>query len=221
MIQRIKNSLKKYLITGFIILIPIGVTFQMLKWIMSIGEDLFQVKNGKYFYYVPEKHIPEILKDIPVPGIGFLFLVIVILVIGLATTSILGNKIIKWTEEIILKIPYIRKIYQITKQITETVFKSNEGSFHKVVLIEYPKKNIYAIGFQTGQTQKDVLNIIGKKMVNVFVPTTPNPTSGYLFFVSEEELIYVDITVEEAIKIVLSGGLIEVKEELPIIDTVA
>ncbi len=218
MIQRIKNSFKKYLITGFIILIPIGVTFQVLKWIMSIGEDLFQVRNGKYFYYIPEKYIPEILKDIPIPGIGFLFLVIVILLIGLATTSILGNKIIKWTEEIILKIPYIRKIYQITKQIAETVFKSSEGSLHKVVLIEYPKKSIYAIGFHTGQPPKDVLNSLRKKMVNVFVPTTPNPTSGYLFFIAEEELIYVDITVEEAIKLVLSGGLAEAKDKLPIID---
>ena len=143
-----------------------------------------------------------------VPGVGLVIGVVLITVIGAVAAGFLGRWIIKLGESILNRMPVVRSIYGASKQILETVISTQSDAFREVVLVEYPRKGLWVIGFVTGGTKAEVARRIDIDMVNVFVPTTPNPTSGFLLFCPRKDVIFMDMSVEDAVKLVVSGGIV-------------
>jgi uncharacterized membrane protein len=143
-----------------------------------------------------------------IPGIGLIISIITITFIGAITPGFIGRTLLKAGERILNKMPVVRSIYGAIKQIMETVMSTNSDSFREVVLVEYPRKGIWVIGFVTGETKGEVQSLTKDKVINIFVPTTPNPTSGFLLFIPQKDLVYMDMKVEDAVKMVISGGIV-------------
>ena len=199
-------KIRSYFLTGIIITAPVGLTFYVA--ILFIGFVDSKVRN-----VIPEKYHYDNLLPIEIPGIGLLFVFILLTFIGFLTAGLIGRFIIKLGERIISRLPIIRSVYGALKQIFESVLASSSKSFREVVLVEYPRKGIWAIGFITGNTKGEVQNNIKGEMVNVFLPTTPNPTSGFLLFIPRKDLTILDMNVEEGIKMVISGGIVTPKHK--------
>jgi len=199
-------KIRSYFLTGIIITAPVGLTFYVA--ILFIGFVDSKVRN-----LIPEKYHYDNLLPIEIPGIGLLFVFILLTFIGFLTAGLIGRFIIKLGERIISRLPIIRSVYGALKQIFESVLASSSKSFREVVLVEYPRKGIWAIGFITGDTKGEVQNNIKGEMVNVFLPTTPNPTSGFLLFIPRKDLTILDMNVEEGIKMVISGCIVTPKHK--------
>jgi uncharacterized membrane protein len=206
----IKARLKKYFITGFIVLIPIGAVYQIIKWILSIGDDIFMVSDGKFLFFIPEKFAPAFLKDFPIPGIGFLFLIIVVLIIGAVGTNIFGKKVVTYIENLFLKIPFVKKIYLTVKQVTIKILQKESIESKKVVIVSYPRDGMYTLGFLTGESPNEFKKKSGKNLVNVFIATVPNPTTGFFYTIPREDLINTKISPETAMKMILSAGMAKI-----------
>ena len=200
------SKIRSYFLTGVIITAPVGLTFYVA--ILFIGFVDSRVRN-----IIPEKYHYDNLLPIEIPGIGLLFVFVLLTFIGFLTAGFIGRFIIKLGERIISRLPIIRSVYGALKQIFESVLASSSKSFREVVLIEYPRKGVWAIGFITGDTKGEVQNATKENMVNVFLPTTPNPTSGFLLFVPRKDVIILDMNVEEGIKMVISGGIVTPKQK--------
>ena len=200
------SKIRSYFLTGIIVTAPVGLTFYVA--ILFIGFIDGKVRNN-----IPEKYHYDNLLPIEIPGIGLLFVFILLTFIGFLTAGLIGKFIIKLGERIISRLPIIRSVYGALKQIFESVLASSSKSFREVVLIEYPRKGVWAIGFITGDTKGEVQNATKENMVNVFLPTTPNPTSGFLLFVPRKDVIILDMNVEEGIKMVISGGIVTPKQK--------
>ncbi|HCP01660.1 MAG TPA: hypothetical protein DIT35_09225, partial [Rhodospirillaceae bacterium] len=143
-----------------------------------------------------------------IPGVGLIVLIISLIIIGALTRMLLGRTLVRLGESLVNRMPVVRSVYGATKQVVETVLKSQSDAFRQVVLFEYPRRGSWAIGFVTGQTKGEVQNLTNDDVVNVFLPTTPNPTSGYLLFLPRREIIPLSMTVEEGIKMIISGGIV-------------
>lgn len=195
MIPRIKN----YIITGLFVLIPVAITFWVVKAVLTTINDLILP-----YLRLAGVPIPEI------PGIGILITLSIIFLLGVMTQNYFGKKIIGYWELLISKIPIVRSIYNATKQTVETLFLNKE-SFSKVVLVKYPHQDSLAIGFLSNQVK-----VCEDEKYLVFVPAALNPTSGFLLFVNKEDVIFTDLTVEEAMRTVLSGGLV-IKKKIKLI----
>lgn len=192
-------KLKNYFITGLFVLIPVAITFWVVKAVLTTINDL--ILPYLRLIGIP---IPEI------PGIGIVITLSIILILGLMTQNYFGKKILEYWELLISKIPIVRSIYNATKQTVETLFLNKE-SFSKVVLVKYPHPDSLAIGFLSNQVK-----ICENEKLMVFVPAALNPTSGFLLFVDKKDVIFTDLTVEEAMRTVLSGGLV-IKKKIKLI----
>lgn len=201
-----KKSIKNILLTGLAVIIPIGITIYILSFIIQMMDGLLQI--------VPAKYQPDTLLHVHIPGMGLITTVILIFLCGLITKSFLGNKLVKWGEAIVDKIPIVRGIYQTTKKIVDSMFISNGKSFKEAVLVEFPRKGVFTIAFVTAVPNMEIQKKIGRDYVSIYVPTTPNPTSGYFLMVAKEELIYLDMTVEEALTLVISTGIVNPEERI-------
>ncbi|MCX7738720.1 MAG: DUF502 domain-containing protein [Hydrogenothermaceae bacterium] len=195
MIQRIKN----YLITGLFVLIPIAITFWVVKAVLTTINDLILPYIRLIGIPIPE-----------IPGIGIVITLSIIFILGVMTQNYAGKRILLYWELLISKIPIVRSIYNATKQTVETLFLNKE-SFSKVVLVKYPHPDSLAIGFLSNQVK-----VCENEKYLVFVPAALNPTSGFLLFVNKDDLIFTDLTVEEAMRTVLSGGLV-IKKKIKLI----
>ncbi len=151
---------------------------------------------------------PETWFGIPLPGIGLLATLVLILLVGLLTANIFGRSLVNFYERLVDRVPLVKGIYTLFKQVSDTVFSRDRNAFRKVVLIEYPRKGIWAVAFVTGVSEGEVQEVTEKRLVNIFVPTTPNPTSGFYILVPQDEMIELKMTVEEAFKLVISGGMV-------------
>ena len=202
MIAKIKN----YFLTGVLVSAPVFITF----WIVFSLVELFdRIITPLIPYYInPNHYLPR-----DVPGLGLITLVLLLVFIGFITASFFGSYIIRKTESIINRIPFIKIFYKTIKQIIETIFKNNSNAFRDVVLLEYPRKGVWVLGFTTGEVKGVVKNKINQKLVNVFVPTTPNPTSGFLLMVPKSQLKYLNAKVDDAIKTIVSAGIIDLKSK--------
>ncbi|MEJ5173490.1 MAG: DUF502 domain-containing protein [Hydrogenothermaceae bacterium] len=192
-------KLKNYFITGLFVLIPVAITFWVVKAVLTTINDLI-------LPYLRLIGIP--ISEIP--GIGIVITLSIILILGLMTQNYFGKKILEYWELLISKIPIVRSIYNATKQTVETLFLNKE-SFSKVVLVKYPHPDSLAIGFLSNQVK-----ICENEKLMVFVPAALNPTSGFLLFVDKKDVIFTDLTVEEAMRTVLSGGLV-IKKKIKLI----
>lgn len=202
--KSIFTKIRGYFLTGIIVTAPIGLTFYVS--LLFIGFIDSKVRN-----IIPVKYHYDNILPFEIPGIGLLIVFIMLTFIGFLTAGIIGRYIIKLGERIIARLPIIRSVYGALKQIFESVLKTSSKSFREVVLIEYPRKGIWAIGFITGDTQGEVQETSKDELVNVFLPTTPNPTSGFLLFVPRKDLRVLNMNVEEGIKMVISGGIVTPK----------
>lgn len=202
--KSIFTKIRGYFLTGIIVTAPVGLTFYVS--FLFIGFIDAKVRN-----IIPIKYHYDNILPFEVPGIGLLIVFIMLTFIGFLTAGLIGRFIIKLGERIIARLPIIRSVYGALKQIFESVLKTSSKSFREVVLIEYPRKGIWAIGFITGNTKGEVQQISKDEFVNVFLPTTPNPTSGFLLFVPRKDVKILNMNVEEGIKMVISGGIVTPK----------
>ncbi len=182
-----------YFFSGLLILAPLAITIWVTLWFIDLVDQ--QILPGRF--------IPG-----SIPGLGILVTFAVITFTGWAASGLAGRVIQRKSEELVARIPVIRSIYGGTKQIFEAVLAKRSHAFRQVAIFEYPRKGIWSIGFLTGTTAGEVQERTSNETVNVFLPTTPNPTSGYLLFVPREDLTLLDMTVEEGIKMVVSGGIV-------------
>ncbi len=188
------SSIRNNFIAGVVVLIPIGITLYLTLFVIKISSKILP-KEINPNYYLPFN----------IPGLEILISLIIITLVGWLSLSFLGKKIFDLFEIILNKIPILRTIYSAVNQLTETFTKS-KGDKKSVVLVEYPRKGTWAVGFATRDNVGEIRNRIGEELVNVFVPTTPNPTSGFLLMFLKKEVIYLDITFEQASKFIVSAG---------------
>ena len=194
------NFIKRYFFTGLLISAPIGATIYITIFIVEFIAGLVPQR------FNPNGLLPEII-GYEIPGLELIIAFISFILIGLIFSTLFGKAILGYFDNLITRIPFAGNVYKAIKQITET-FSNADAAYQKVVLIEYPRKDIYAIGFMTGETKGEIKNRKKIDMVNVFVPTTPNPTSGFLLFIPKEDAVELDMSVEDAIKLVVSAGMV-------------
>ncbi len=197
------SSLRASFLTGIVVIAPVGLTVWLI-WSMMGWVDGFVLP------LVPDRFNPEQYIGINLRGVGVIFFLVFTTVVGWIAKGLIGRSLIHLAEGLVERTPVVRSIYSGIKQIAETVFAQSERSFEKACLIEYPRKGIWAIAFISTDTKGEVLDKAATMggMVSVFVPTTPNPTSGFLLFFPKEDVIELDLTIEEAAKLVISAGLV-------------
>ena len=188
------NKLRNYFIAGIVAIIPIGITLYLTMFIIEISSKL-----------IPKEINPNNYLPFSIPGLEIILSVILITFIGGLSVSFIGKKILQLINDLFKKIPFLRTIYSAINQMTET-FTNKEGGKKSVVLIEYPRKGSWAVGFATKDNSGEISKKTNSDLVNVFVPTTPNPTSGFLLMFPKKEVIYLDMTFEEASKFIVSAG---------------
>lgn len=198
--------LRAYFLAGILVTAPIGITVMLAWWFIGWVDD--RVMPLIPATYNPEHYLPEQLQGFGIPGLGLLVVVIVLTLIGMLTAGITGRFLVRMSERVLARMPVVSKLYSALKQIFETVMAQKSDAFRQAVLIEYPRRGIWAIGFLTGTTEGEVQNLTKERVVNVFLPTTPNPTSGFLLFLPKEDVIPLNMKVEDAIKMVVSGGIV-------------
>ena len=203
------QRMRAYLLAGILITAPISITLY-LAWIF-IG-----FVDSRVTPIIPHQYNPETYLPFALPGLGLIILVVALIVIGAITAGLFGRMWLRISERILARMPVIRNVYSAVKQILETVLAQQSNAFREAVLVEYPRRGIWAIAFITGRTEGEVQNITEEECVNIFLPTTPNPTSGFLLFVPKEDLVPLAMTVEEAIKMVISGGIVTPPDHRPI-----
>jgi len=193
------KRLTNYLISGLLFWIPLALTVLVIKFFLEVVNNL-----------VPARFLPETLLnlDTSIPGSGFVFVVLILVITGALVTNILGRKLLDLWERALNKIPGFRNIYNALKKISSTVLNTSSESFRKAFLIQYPSKGIWVVAFQSGDYKGEIEAIIGEDVINLFVPTTPNPTSGFFVIIPKKDAIELKMSVEEAFKLVISAGVV-------------
>ena len=187
-------TLRNYFITGVVVLIPIGFTLYLSKILIGISSNLIP-KNLNPNHYLP----------FDIPGVEILISILLITIVGGLSLSFFGRRILKLIDDLFKRIPFLRTVYSAIVQMTETFSKKNDDT-KSVVLVEYPRKGVWAVGFATKENTGEMADKTNKKLINVFVPTTPNPTSGFLLMFPIEDVIYLNMSFEEASKFIVSAG---------------
>ena len=196
----ILGRLRNYFIAGIVVLVPIGITLYLTRFFISISSKL-----------IPNELNPNSYLPFAIPGLEILLAIIFITIIGSLSLSFIGKKILKIFNDILKRIPILRTIYSAIGQMTETL-APKKGSKKSVVLVEYPRKGSWAVGFATRENDGEISKKTNTNLINVFVPTTPNPTSGFLLMFPKEEVIFLDMTFEEASKFIVSAGTSDPKK---------
>ncbi len=188
--------------TGIVIVAPIMLTFYLIWWAINLVDRLIVP-------WVPAIYNPSTYLGVDIPGFGVIVFLIFTALVGALTKGLFGRQLLKFGENFVDRMPVVRSIYNALKQIAETVLSQSNNSFQKACLVEYPRKGIWAIAFVSTETKGEVLEKMHHdKVMSIFLPTTPNPTSGFLLFVPREEVVLLDMSVEEAAKLIISAGLV-------------
>lgn len=193
--------LRNYFFAGILVTAPIAIT-AWLAW------EFVTFVDGKVTPYIPQQWNPETYLPFSIPGLGVVVVVFGLIMIGFLTAGFVGRSLVAAGERLLARMPVIRSLYSAVKQILETVFKEQSKAFREVILLEYPRKNCWAVGFITGPAESGIQELTPDDTVNVFLPTTPNPTSGFLLFLPRKETQILSMTVEEGLKMVVSGGIV-------------
>ncbi len=197
------KSIRSYLITGLVVWLPILVTFIVVRFIVDL--------LGQSIALLPTNYHPEKLIGVNIPGLGVIISLLLLLITGIIATNILGQHLMRLSESVLDKIPLVRTIYSSTKQVINAILATNSQAFRKVVLVEYPRKGLWSIAFQTSATGFLSSSELEEEMISVFIPTTPNPTSGFLMMVAKSEVKELKMTIDEALKCVISLGVMQPK----------
>jgi uncharacterized membrane protein len=191
---------RRYLIAGLLVWIPIGFTLFVLKLVIGIMDQTLLL--------LPSAYRPENLLGMNIPGLGIVLSIIVLLLTGMLVANFIGKQLISWSERLLSRIPLVRSIYSASKNFTEVLFTNTSQAFKKVLLIEYPRKGIYSLCFQTSKELAEIQAKTSADVICVFVPTTPNPTSGFIMMVPAGDTIELDMDVESALKMIVSLGVV-------------
>ena len=197
----VMSRLRAYFLAGVLVTAPLGLTGLLSWWFIDFVDE-------KITPLIPDRYNPETYLPFGIPGLGLLVLLIAVTLIGALTAGLIGRWLLQTGERALNRMPVVRSIYSAIKQIFETVLAQQSNAFREAVLVEYPRRGIWAIGFITGTTKGEVQNLTEEETVNIFLPTTPNPTSGFLLFVPKSDVVPLGMSVEEAVKMVISGGIV-------------
>ncbi|PLX38830.1 MAG: hypothetical protein C0608_12060 [Deltaproteobacteria bacterium] len=204
---KVKSAMKRHFLTGVLVFVPIVLTVYLVNW---LDEVLMSQLSTLPPRFNPQSYIP-----FRVPGLGVILTIIIIYIVGAISSNYLGKKILEGYENLLERIPGVRWLYVVLKQMMEAVFNlleefQGKGSdrFRGVVLVEYPRKGIYSLAFVTGDTRGEIQERTASKVVNIFIPTTPNPTSGFYLMIPSDQLIRLDISVEQAFRMLMSAGMV-------------
>lgn len=194
----IHKQLKTYFLAGILVTVPVVITI----WVIF----LFISWTDNFLDFLPPRFHPHTY--IPIPGWGVIIAAILIMGSGMVATNFFGKRILNFWDHQVEKIPLIRSIYGSVRQLLESLFGQTGKNFQRVVLIEFPRPGIYAIAFITSKAKAELISVTGKKLINLFLPTAPNPTSGFFIMLPENEITELDISVEDAFKMIISGGIL-------------
>jgi uncharacterized membrane protein len=208
------KRIRRYLIAGLLVWLPLWVTFVLIKFLGGLMDDSIRL--------LPQRYQPEQWWGEPLPGLGVILTIALIFITGVLTANLVGRKVVGGWESLLERIPVVRSIYSAAKNFAEIVFSDSGVAFSKVLLVEYPRKGIYTLTFQTASEVGEIQARTGEDVVACFVPTTPNPTSGFIIVVPKSDAIELDMEVEEAVKLVMSLGVVvptwtgDLTQELPL-----
>ncbi len=192
--------MRKYFITGLLILVPLAITAWVLNLVISTMDQSL--------LFVPERWQPRTLFGFDIPGLGTLLTVVIVFLTGLLTNNLVGNYVVRLWEKLLTRIPVVSSLYSSVKQVSDTLFSSSGNAFRKAVLIPYPHQNSWTIAFLTGTPGGDVKNHLVGDYVSVYIPTTPNPTSGFFLMMAKKDVVELDMTVDAALKYIVSMGVV-------------
>jgi uncharacterized membrane protein len=192
--------MKRYFITGLLIWVPLGLTAWVLKFLIGTMDQSLLL--------LPDSLQPERLLGMSIPGIGTVLTLLVVFITGLMTANIIGQKLVSFWEGVLWRIPVVKSIYWGIKQVSDTIFSSQGEAFRKALLVQYPREGAWTIAFMTGQPGGDVVNHLEGEYISVYVPTTPNPTSGFFLMMPKSDVIELDMSVDEALKYIISMGVV-------------
>lgn len=208
------HRVRTYFLAGILVTAPIAITVAVASWLITFVDS-------RVVHLIPAQWNPDTyLKDtlgveVGLPGLGLLILLIVITLVGWLTAGYVGRSVLGLGENIVARMPVIRNVYSAIKQIFETVLAHKSQAFRQAVLVEYPRRGLWTVAFVTGETEGEVQSLTKEDVVSIYVPTTPNPTSGFLLFVPREDIVELHMSVEEAIKYVISGGIVTPDDRRP------
>lgn len=192
--------LRRYLVAGLLVWLPVGVTILVFKVLLDLMDQVLVL--------VPEAYRPEVLLGFRIPGLGAVLALAVLFTTGVLVANLLGRQLVLWYEALLARIPLVRSVYGGVKNFAAVLLDDRGQSFKKVVLIEYPRKGIYRVGLQTAESVAEIAAVTGKDVMTVFVPTTPNATTGFLAFVPRDEVVELTMSVEDALKMIVSLGIV-------------
>ncbi len=193
------KNLRNYFISGLLFWIPLGLSIVVIKFFLEVVNNI-----------VPTKYLPEAMFNLhtAIPGSGIIWVILIMLITGAIVNNFIGRKLLQLWEKLLHKIPGFRSIYKALKQLSDTVLSPSSESFKKALLVEYPRKGMWTIAFQTGNYRGEIEKKIGQELINIYVPTTPNPTSGFFIMLPKDDVIELDMSVDEAFKLIISTGVV-------------
>lgn len=194
------NALRRYLAAGLLVWVPLGFTVLIVSFLIEFMD--------RTLLLLPEAYQPQVLTGYKIPGLGAVLTLVVVLFTGIVVANFFGRKLVTFWEGLLSRIPLVRSIYSSAKQVAETMFSNSTRSFREVVMLEYPRKGLWTLAFVTGSGIRQAREKVGEDMISVYVPTTPNPTSGFFLMVQQSEVVKLDISVDDGLKLILSTGVL-------------
>lgn len=193
-------SIRKWLFSGLLVIVPLAITLWVLEWIVSTLDQTLGI--------LPQAWHPDTLIGFHIPGFGVLLTLLILLLVGALTSNFAGKKLVAWGDAVVNRIPVVRSIYSSVKQVSDTLFSETGNAFRTAVLVQWPRPDVWTIGFVTGTPGGDVSNYLQGDYLSVYVPTTPNPTGGYFVMLRRSDCIELKMSVDEALKYVVSMGVV-------------
>jgi uncharacterized membrane protein len=201
------KSVRKWLLAGLLVIVPLGITVWVLEWIIS--------SLDKTLLILPQTWRPDSLLGVHIPGFGVILAFAILLTVGAVASNFFGKKLVIWWDSLLNRIPVVRSIYSSVKQVSDTLFSDSGNAFRKAVLIQWPREQVWTIAFVTGTPGGDVVNHLHGEYVSVYVPTTPNPTGGYFVMLKKTDCIELNMSVDEALKYIVSMGVVSPGAQVP------
>ncbi len=195
------NALRKWFLSGLLVIVPVVITFLVLEWVVGLLDQTLQI--------LPMAWHPDRVLGVHIPGFGVILTLAILLVVGATVSNFIGKKLVQWGDAVVTRIPVVRSIYSSVKQVSDTLFSENGNAFRKAVLVQWPREGIWTVAFVTGAPGGDVATYLHEdEFLSVYVPTTPNPTGGYFVMLRKSECVELNMSVDEALKYVVSMGVV-------------
>ncbi|HSI55216.1 MAG TPA: DUF502 domain-containing protein [Ramlibacter sp.] len=193
-------ALRKWFLAGLLVIVPVAITVAVLQWVIGLLDQTLQI--------LPTTWHPDHLLGVHIPGFGVLLTLAILLIVGAVVSNFMGKKLVSWGDQLVSRIPVVRSIYSSVKQVSDTLFSPGGNAFRTAVLVQWPRTDVWTIGFVTGTPGGEVTNYLVGEYVSVYVPTTPNPTGGYFVMLKRSDCIELKMSVDDALKYVISMGVV-------------